>query len=434
MSREFKIGLFMGVAILILATFIFIVGDIFVVFKKSGYPLLVSFDSASGLEKKAVVRLAGVKIGFVKDIQLSGRKAEVTLDISSEFKVPKDSKATMASLGLLGERYIEIVPGDEEGFCQPGDTIEGMPSVSFDQMGTLLLGIGEEIKEVGKSLRGIASEETRVSIRDILQDLSGITEDLGGFIEENRGDLRAGIKGASQAARNIDLKVNEVSSSLQETLRLVKDIAGENRENIRVNLERIKDLITKMEDSLRSLSESLEKINRGEGTLGRLVQNPGLYEEVEATIEEVKSTLRPLRALRASFDFRTDYLGKSEDLKSYLTVSLQVGPRSFFLGQVVRDPRQDRFTYTAEGGFRWRDVFAHAGVIESEFGGGVGYLTFDDRLAVNLESFNFNRQPGPHFRLSAKYFPSTHLYLVLGVDDFSVAKKREVFFGLGFGR
>ena len=68
MKREIKIGIFMTIAIFILSLFIFIVGDISVLFKKKGYPLFVNFDSVAGLEKRAVVRMAGVKVGFVKKI------------------------------------------------------------------------------------------------------------------------------------------------------------------------------------------------------------------------------------------------------------------------------------------------------------------------------------------------------------------------------
>ena len=139
MRRELKIGIFLAVAISVLAAFIFVVGDLSVLFKKPGYLLYVSYDSAAGLEKRALVRMAGVKIGYVKDIRLKQSKAEVLLSIDSGINVPRGSKATLASLGLLGEKHIEIMPSEEAKFCLPGETIEGIPPVSFDQMGTLCL-------------------------------------------------------------------------------------------------------------------------------------------------------------------------------------------------------------------------------------------------------------------------------------------------------
>ena len=139
MKKEFKIGVFMTIAALILAAFIFVVGDITLIFRKQGHSLYASFDTAAGLEKKAIVRMAGVKVGYVKDIRLEKSRAKVLMSVNPGIEVPRDSKATLAALGLLGEKYIEILPGEEKDFCLPGSVIGGIPPVSFDQIGSLLL-------------------------------------------------------------------------------------------------------------------------------------------------------------------------------------------------------------------------------------------------------------------------------------------------------
>jgi len=67
MRREFKIGIFAAGTLLVLALFIFFVGDLSDLFRKEGYPLYANFESVAGLEKSAVIRIAGVRAGFVKD-------------------------------------------------------------------------------------------------------------------------------------------------------------------------------------------------------------------------------------------------------------------------------------------------------------------------------------------------------------------------------
>ncbi len=106
MKRELKIGIFISIALLIVAVAVFVVGDLSVLFRKPGYSLYVSFDTAAGLEKRAVVRMVGVKIGYVKDIRLKGSRASILLIINSGIEVPQGSKATLASLGLLGEKHM----------------------------------------------------------------------------------------------------------------------------------------------------------------------------------------------------------------------------------------------------------------------------------------------------------------------------------------
>lgn len=433
MRREVKIGIFLTGTLLILAAFIFVVGDLSTLFKKPGYSLSVFFPSATGLDKGAAVRLAGVKIGYVKEIRLVERKAEVVMSISPKYQVPKGSKGALAALGLLGERYIEITPSEAMEFFQPGEALDAAPSVSFDQLGSLVLSIGEEIKQLSQSLREITGEESRTNLQKTLQNLSSFSGELNTFMGENKNNLQAGIRSASRAAQQFDKKLGDVSKNINETILLIKGIAQENKENVKLNLEKVKELLLKVEESLRLLSESLEKINKGEGTLGKLIQDPRLYEDAQGALGSVEKTVEPLSQMRATGSFRADYLGESQEVKSYINLGFSLSPRFFLLGQVVEDPRLNKFTYSAQGGVRWGALAPRAGIIESEFGAGIDYLAFDDRLVFSLEGFDFQRDNGPHFRFTSQFSLLKYFYLLLGVDDFSQSSKREIFFGLGLG-
>jgi phospholipid/cholesterol/gamma-HCH transport system substrate-binding protein len=433
MKRELKIGIFVGLALLILAVFIFIIGDMANLFRKPGYPLYVSFDSTAGLEKGAKVRLAGVRVGYVKDIKLEGRRAKVVMAISPKYKINQGSKASLAALGLLGEKYIEIMPGESPHFCRPGDRIEGLSPVSIDQVGTLFLSIGNEIKDVGTTLKEMMGKESRANVKDILQNLSTFTSDLKGFLGANKENLSRSIQSSSAVLQNFDQRVKEISKNLDDTIKAVKDIADENRENVKSNLDKIKDLMNKIEETVKLLNESLGKINKGEGSLGKLINKPELYKEAEKTVSDVQRVVRAISSLQARLDFRGDYYGKSEFLKSTLTLGLWITPKKYFLAQLVQDPWLDKFTFSAQGGVRWKDFSPRAGLIESEFGAGVDYYVLNDRVTLSLESFNFNRHSRPQFRFLTRYRPHKNFYFVLGLDDFTLAAKREFFFGLGLG-
>lgn len=434
MKRELKIGIFMAIALFILAVFIFIVGDLTVIFRKKGYDLYAGFDSVAGLEKNAIVRMAGVKAGYVKDIRLHGRQAQVLMSIDPRIQVPKGSKATLAALGLLGEKYIEILPGEGKDYCQPEEAIDGLPPVSFDQMGTLLLSIGDEVKEMGESLRGmIGGEEAQAHFKDTLQNLSALTTDLNDVFGTNKEELSRGFKSSSQAIQKFDQSVEEVSQNLDELISLLKETVEENREGIKVNMKSIKELIQKTEESLRLLNESLDKINKGEGTVGRLVHEPELYNRVQKTMDELEGMVHTLSGMRFSLGLRADYYGESEFLKPTLTLWLWPMADKFIMTQAIRDPWLEKFTYSAQAGLRWRNLSPRAGIIESKFGAGLDYYLVADRLRFSLEGYDFNRQPRPRFKLWTQYAVSKYLYILLGVDDFTLAPKREVFFGFGLG-
>jgi phospholipid/cholesterol/gamma-HCH transport system substrate-binding protein len=433
MRREFKIGIFLAGTFVILAVFIFVAGDLSTWFQKPGYELSVFFSSATGLEKHAAARLAGVKIGYVKDIRLDQRKARVVLSIWPKYQVPRGSRATLASLGLVGERYIEIRPSEETEFLKPGETIEAGTTIGFDQIGELAASIGDELKAVSQSIREMTDEEARENLSGILKNLNTFTEELGQFVAANKGELETGLRSISQSAREFDRKIGAVSASLDETIRAVKAIATENQGSIQSNLQKIEDVLTELQESVRLLRNSLEKIDRGEGTVGKLVQDPKLYEEARETVGAVKRTVEPLSRMRATGHFRADYLNETRKYRGAISAGFYLTPRSYLLGQVVDDPRQEGFVYSAQAGTRFGAVAPRAGIIESEFGAGIDFLALGDRLMFSLEGFDFERDGGPRLRLTAQFALVRYLHLVLGIDDFGSDSRREVYFGLGLG-
>jgi len=434
MSRQMKIGIFLSGAFLILAVFIFIIGDLSVLFRKPGYPLFATFDTVSGLEPNAVVKMAGVKIGYVTDISLKGQKAELKMVIFPDTNVPKGSKALIATLGLLGEKYVDILPSESGTFFSAGESIEGAKTVSFDQLGDLVVSVGNEVRDVGRSLRGMMDEDSKAKFRDLVNNLTLFSKEISEFMSANRENLDASVLDVSKTARNLDARTEEIGGELEKAVSLVRSLVEENRETVKADLEKIKDLITRMQESVDLLNETLKKINSGEGTVGKLVQDPGLYNEAKSAIQDVKRLSAPVADMKASVNVRADYLGKSEKTRGSLTFSLWPAKDRFFQAQIVRDPRESRFTYSLQGGQRFGGFVPRAGLIESTFGAGLDYYAWNDRLAFSLDAFDINRTPGPHFRFSARYSLYKFFFLAAGVDDFSLTAKRQIFFGLGVGR
>jgi phospholipid/cholesterol/gamma-HCH transport system substrate-binding protein len=434
MKREFKVGLFLAIALFILATVIFIVGDLTVLFRKSGYVIYADFETAAGLEKRTIVKMAGVSIGYVKDIQLKGVRAELAFSIDAGVEIYKDSQAAMASLGLLGEKYIEIVPGQGPDICQQGDTIGSIAPVSFDQLGGLVMSIGDDIKEVSASLRElIGGEEPRSNFHSTLKNLSNLTQELKEFTEANKNTLTKSIKASSQTIKNFDQRVEDIARNMDELIMSVRNMVDDSRDSVDDSLEKISELIEQTRKAVRLLTESMEKINRGEGTVGKLIHDEALYDRTEGILSDVERMAERASSFRIKGNLRLDYYAKNEMIKGYLTLSLWPTADKYFLGQIIHDPFLDRFTYSAQGGMRFGNFSPRAGIMESEFGVGLDYYALRDRLRLSLESYDFNRDPRPQFRIFASFYASKYLYILLGVNDFSISSNREMIFGLGIG-
>ena len=91
------------------------------------YQVNADFADISGLSKNAKVTMAGVQSGKVKSIGYDQEtyKAKVVLEISGEYdRLPLDSSADILTAGLLGEKYIGVVPGGDPAMLQNGDTIQ----------------------------------------------------------------------------------------------------------------------------------------------------------------------------------------------------------------------------------------------------------------------------------------------------------------------
>ena len=434
MKREIKIGLFLALASIIMAVFILVVGDIGTLIRKPGYEIFLYFDSAAGLEKQTGVRLAGVKIGYVRDVRLKGSQAEVVLSIDPKYQIRTDAKAMLAALGILGEKYIEILPGKSQTYAQPGSTIQSLPPTGLDQVGAELAAVGKEIQETTRMLRElIGTDESKTNIRDILQNIAAFSSELKEFSERNKSTLDQSIQDTSLAVRNFDTQMQEISRNLDDLISLLRDMAEENRDNLQQSLSSMREVVDKVEQSLQQVKEILEKVNSGKGTIGKLVEDPELYQEAEQTLRDVRSVLEPASEIKIHGGFNFEYFIDPNKVKSTMQLALWPTQNTLLRGEIIQDPFHDKFTYSLQGGLRWKDISARAGVMQSQFGAAVDVYTFRDRLRFSLEGFDFNRDKYPYFRLFASINPTKYLYLLLGLDDFALKDRREFFVGFGLG-
>jgi phospholipid/cholesterol/gamma-HCH transport system substrate-binding protein len=121
---ELKIGIVAVIAIGMAVMFIIAVGGQGG-FSWEQYELITKFPDVKGLKSGAVVRVAGVEVGKVDEVKLTGSEVEVRLKVNEENKprITEQSRATIGSLSLLGEPVIDILPSTEGRQLQDGDVL-----------------------------------------------------------------------------------------------------------------------------------------------------------------------------------------------------------------------------------------------------------------------------------------------------------------------
>jgi len=158
---EIKIGLFVFVGLILLTVITFSIGDFFF---KSGYNIDVVLNFANGVQESAPVRLAGIEVGEVKDASVfkddkGNTMVKLKLWLTNEAKVEEDSKVLINTLGLIGEKYVEIVPGTPGApLLKNGATIRGVSSVSVEQMTKKGYEIAFKLEKVADSLDAILEQ------------------------------------------------------------------------------------------------------------------------------------------------------------------------------------------------------------------------------------------------------------------------------------
>ncbi len=188
MNFELKVGIFIFMGIVILSVIIFSIGNFYSV--KRGYSLNVVFSFANGIGVGAPVRYSGVQVGEVQEINIYFDEKEnkplvrLTIWVSQNTWINENAKAAINTLGLLGEKYLEISPGTRDTrLLQKGDTLRGYDPVSTEEIARSTKELIEKIKILADSVNKIVGDESlRVSLKNTITNMDALSGDLRDFL------------------------------------------------------------------------------------------------------------------------------------------------------------------------------------------------------------------------------------------------------------
>lgn len=181
---ELKVGIFVFIGLVILTTFILSMKD----FKSmtAGYEVNFIFNFANGVKIGAPVRFAGVDVGEIKEINFVTTaddpkpKVRIVGSVKKEIKVPVDSTVWVNTLGLLGEKYIEIMPGkDSSNILLAKQALVGVDPIPMQEVSVLAKDIATHLDE---SIKKIINKEGTIGklLYDdtIYKDLEALVTDI----------------------------------------------------------------------------------------------------------------------------------------------------------------------------------------------------------------------------------------------------------------
>ncbi len=305
---QLRVGLLALGAIVVLIVFILsVTGDISI-FEKT-MSVKTRFAAADGLKVGDEVRLAGVRVGQVSEIDFSGdvpdkatdKAIEVQMKINSQEardRIRQDSKAVLGQQGFLGDRVIDITPGTTAASpVGDGGYIESADTASLAQVfggaNDLLVAFNTVAGQLQQLMAGINRGEG--TIGKLLKDDTFITN-LNRTVLEAQGLLKRAQEGSGTIAKFLnDPKLYDdirgLSSELQAVvadLRAGKGTAGKLLTDEQL-YSKTNDAMTKINDAIAKFDRIAGEIEAGRGTLGKFVKDEQLHNEVQATVASLRS-------------------------------------------------------------------------------------------------------------------------------------------------
>jgi phospholipid/cholesterol/gamma-HCH transport system substrate-binding protein len=455
MANALKVGIFMTVCLVALAVFILRVEDL-ELFGPDRERLAAQFRDVAGLDDQAAVRVAGVRVGRVDGITLEGRQARVSLLLDEPLRLTVGTRARIANLGLLGDKFVELIPGPPGAPLLPeGAVLPGETPVTFDEALAKFNRLGDSIQGLTGSLAG---EDLGGAINRLLADMQATSTEIRLLVAANQAQIGAAVNNFASFSGTLARELPRLAGDMQRAVDEIAGLVAENRADVGESVDNVRDLTARLQVSVDNLNEITGRIARGEGTIGKLVSDEKAHDELLSTLDSIQggvdtlsSTLGAIQRFQIDVGMEGFYLQDLEETQS--AFRLDVGPkdeRRLYRVGIANTPRgntktktqritvtnpdgtsetttvetftrEDEKVISALFGYRAQnDMHLWAGLIEDSGGAQVEYPLFDRRLWLSLEAFDFNRDEDqdPHVRLSTRWLFHPNLYLMGGYDDF----------------
>lgn len=291
MKREIKVGLF-AVAVLLIGWGVirYLKGtDVF-----SNYNIYYAYyDNVGGLQPASAVMIHGVKVGSVLDVVLDedpNKGVELTLSVEKRYAIPVDSKAKIFSDGLMGGKAVEIVYGassemiPDDGTIQAEVSVDLMAMASSEMEGIIakVTLIMDEVAQTLESVNNLMATNTE-NITNIVKNVDGVTGSVNDMLAKEKQHLEEAMASLSR-----------FSKSLGDNAEQVDSIIG-NMNTFSTKLAEA-DIISEIESTVAQLNKVLESVNNGDGSVGKLLDDAELYDNLTQASNNLSALLADLQA------------------------------------------------------------------------------------------------------------------------------------------
>lgn len=280
LRTELQVGLIMVLAFFGLIAAVAWVADINLGGER--LELFVETTETTEVSKGSRVVLLGVDIGSVTRVHLmSNSRVVAQLEVTHDHTLPRDTKGLIRSSGLIGAQVVELLPGTSGDALASGDTI---PGARLPDLSSIASELGGQASDVLTRAQALLSDTTVAGFQASSQSMAAAFGELEGLVREERESLKQLIEGLSQTSAQLASATSgpELGQAIGRldslTMRLTAASAG-------------------LDSTTSSLASILGKIDRGEGTLGKMVNDSTLYDRLAAVSENLQAMTEEMTLL-----------------------------------------------------------------------------------------------------------------------------------------
>lgn len=295
-SKEARIGLLVSISIIIFfAGFYFLKGSNLL---SGEHEYFAYYDNVQGLQPSSAVLVKGMQVGRVTDITLDENgKVKVVLSVKKKMLVPKQSIAKLVSADLLGTKAISLELSNAKEIAQDEEVLPTAVE------GGIIDAVSAEITPLLQDLRHAVG-----TLDTLLAGVNGVLN------EQARANLQASLANLDITMRNFQQlsgKLNGESARFASVIRNADDITGnlarnnERVENIlkytelttqQLSKAQIEQTLTEFKTAANQMQSIMTKINNNEGSLGLLVNDKELYNNLKTTVGTANSLMADIEA------------------------------------------------------------------------------------------------------------------------------------------
>ncbi len=365
---ETRVGIFVLTALCIIAYMGFQIGAFR--FDRGYYAQYVLFfKDIAGLSRKAEVKIAGVKVGWVDEVKLlsdGAHCAQATVMILRDYHLYSDASAIVRQDGLLGPHYVEINPGDPLlSTLASGDALSrpSIAPVSVDELLHQFKKIAVNVEEVTQTFKeAVGGPDGEVRVKAIIDNLQQTAEKMSVFSEvlertfvRNEENIDTFLALGTQVQHLAERLDRDVFPSFQDGVEKISVAFDRDLDRIATRLESTAEALEQASiqarDGLRNVSSVAGKIDEGKGLIGKLINEDDAYQDLKVAVQGFKNYVTKLDRLQFIFDthiegfYRRAENYEFEDSKGYFDLRIHPNEDYFYLVEIM----------TSEKGFAYRN-------------------------------------------------------------------------------